>query len=401
MGPMLRQRSRGPRWALVLLLVALALACAGLAQAFDWETADPREVGVSQAKLDELGAYVAGTMRDLKAASAAALLVVRRGKIIYERYYGAHSFAQDARPTDALSRFPVFSITKTYCGVALMRLVEQGKMRLDDPVRKYIPEFTGTCGGKWNKDEVTIRHLASHSSGIPPDIQFVDVLKAPLKFRPGTRFEYSDPAVELLTEAMERASGMTIAQMIDQWIAQPLGLAGTGYVSPGDPEAMLVKLVRSGRDDLGQIYYDGPRGRGHSGLYLTARDLAAFGLLFLNEGSVGGVPLLSPLSLREMTWPQPPAGPGPSNGLRYGILLWLDDFRGSFLAAGWSHCHLVLIPHLELEVVVLRNRGGDPPGWDGGRDYVRIRDTAIAACVPPPTPPWRMPMPDLSLEELQ
>jgi CubicO group peptidase (beta-lactamase class C family) len=168
---------------------------------------------------------------------AAALLVARGGVVVIERGFGRISASPDSPPCRADSVFIVASITKPVTATAVMKLVEQGRVRLDERVRKYLPEFRGGERG-----QVTIRHLLTHTSGLPdmlpentalrlrqaPLREFVaGAVKVPLLFTPGTRVSYQSMGILLAAEIAGRVSGRTLDDYLRQQVFDPLEMNRT------------------------------------------------------------------------------------------------------------------------------------------------------------------------------
>jgi CubicO group peptidase (beta-lactamase class C family) len=156
----------------------------------------------------------------------AAVLYVQHRRSVYARSFGA------ARSTDDL--FLLGSISKPMSVTALMTLFHQGRFKLDDPVRKFLPEFTGAA-----RDKITIRQLLTHVSGLPDQLpengalrkrhaplsDFVaGAVKTPLLFEPGSQYAYSSMAILLTAEVARRIGGMEFPLFVDQTVFQPLGM---------------------------------------------------------------------------------------------------------------------------------------------------------------------------------
>ena len=165
-----------------------------------------------------------------KAASAgdihAATLYVRQGTNEFARAFGA------ARSPDAI--FLLASITKPIAVAALMTLYDQGQFRLSDPVKKFIPEFTGG-----DRDHVAIQHLLSHTCGLPDQLpendalrkgharlsQFVEgAIRTPLLFKPGAEYRYSSMGILLASEIARRITGSEFSAFVDKTVFQPLAM---------------------------------------------------------------------------------------------------------------------------------------------------------------------------------
>jgi CubicO group peptidase (beta-lactamase class C family) len=171
----------------------------------------------------------------------AVLLVGHDGKVIYRKAFGNRSLepAKSAMTVDTI--FDIASLTKVVATTtAVMQLVEQGKIRANDPVVKYIPEF-----GQNDKGDITVRDLLTHHSGLPPGLDrshpwaglevgysmaFASTPFAP----PGTRFVYSDVNFIILGALVERLSGIPLDQYCEQNIFKPLGMSHTRFRPPAE-----------------------------------------------------------------------------------------------------------------------------------------------------------------------
>jgi CubicO group peptidase (beta-lactamase class C family) len=199
---------------------------------------------------------------------------------------------------------------------AVMLLVEDGKMSLDDPVQAYLPEFSG-----YNKDRVTIRHLLTHTSGLPagadvtgatPEEGLLRLMRTSLEHAPGMHVEYSDVGFVILFAAAERAAGEPLYRLLDRRVFGPLEMHSTTYVA-GEG---CMRCAGTSRD-RGLAY----RGRvhdpisrqlggiaGNAGLFSTAHDLARFAAMLANGGSLGSARIFRPATVRMFTQRQPGTG---------------------------------------------------------------------------------------------
>ena len=163
---------------------------------------------------------------------AAALLVARNGKIEVEQGFGSLSRKAGAKPCRTDSVFLVASISKPVTAMAVMKLVDQGRIALHDPAQKYLPEFTGD-----GRERITVRNLLSHTSGLPdmlpdnvelrkrhaPLTEFVSgALRTPLLFPPGTRVSYQSMGILLASEIVQRVSGMPLDRFLQREVFGPL-----------------------------------------------------------------------------------------------------------------------------------------------------------------------------------
>ncbi len=189
--------------------------------------ASPLLAAVRQDKLDAAAAVLTKGVDEGQVEGAT--LCVQQGKHEFAKAFGA------AKSSDAM--FLLGSISKPMSVVALLTLLDQGKFRLDDPVMKYLPEFTGG-----SREKVTIAQLLTHVSGLPDQLpenqalrsghaslaKFVAAaVKTPLLFEPGTRYGYSSMAILLAAEVAQRISGTDFLKFIDSALFQPLGMKHT------------------------------------------------------------------------------------------------------------------------------------------------------------------------------
>ena len=369
------------------------------------ESARPEDVGVSAARLVKAREY-AQRVGDQLGSSGGAVLVMRRGKVVGEWYWGVRGAAPDDLPYDAHTMTPVFSITKGLTATALALMIQDGTMWLDEAVSAYIPEFKAGDLAK-----VTIRHLATHSSGIPGgDLDFYGCWRDQrpgealsetyfrhamgrvvrgVAYEPGTWHVYSDPAVTILGQAIYLASGQRVPEIMRQRIFEPLGLERIGW----DFDDVLAKDIASIINDSWMGGRQGKEqrkaGSVSGGLITNARDLAAFGQLLLREGELDGKRLIAPLTVRMMPSCQYPL-PGRANYPHRGLYWWIKAAPdspelghivppGTYCHGGAGHSVLVIMPALDMVAVMIRNRVGDPPGFVYNRDYPVFMDLVAAA----------------------
>jgi CubicO group peptidase (beta-lactamase class C family) len=245
---------------------------------------------------------------------AAALCVGRRGSAIEPLFLGRQRL-RDETPLRPDAVFLVASITKPLVVTAAMVLVERGELGLDDPVAEFLPEFTGH-----DKGEVRLRHLMTHTSGLPdmlpnnaalraahsPMSRFVEeTCRHPLLFPPGTRVRYQSMGTLLLAEIVGRVSGQPIARFLEREIFQPLGMSDTSLgLRPATRDRLAELRVppeQEGTDWNWNSDYWLSFGAPWGGLITTPMDLARFALVWLGEGTWRGIRLLSPAAVRAMT----------------------------------------------------------------------------------------------------
>jgi len=254
----------------------------------------------------------------------AAAAVADRDGIIYSGAFGL----RDAGNRIAMAAddiFGIFSMTKPFTSVAAMMLIEEGRLRMDQPVSEFLPylakpevitrfdESSGSCETRPARGEITVRHLLTHTAGFGyiffnSDVNLMvtktgrAMTELPLLFEPGTRWMYG-PNTRILGKAVEEITGMTLEDVFGERIFGPLGLRDTCYALPREKFGRLVTTHR--RKD--GVFEEDPPGEGpafnmlgDTGLYSTAVDYANFLRLFLNGGELGGARVLSGESVKMM-----------------------------------------------------------------------------------------------------
>jgi CubicO group peptidase (beta-lactamase class C family) len=244
-----------------------------------------------------------------------AILVGRHGRVVAPRFFGRQGPERNAAPIRPDSMFLLASITKPIVYLAGMMLVERGKLNLNDPVIRYVPEFANN-----GKETVLVSHLFTHTSGLPdmlpnnaelrrqhaPLQRFLDgaVRDTSLAFRPGTRLQYQSMGTAVVAEIIQRLSGKSIADFLRLEIFEPLGLRSTALGSQGfDRERLVrVQIPDYQTEDFGwNSSYWQELGAPWGGLFSSPEDFAVLCQLMLSEGAWAGVRLLSPAAVQMMT----------------------------------------------------------------------------------------------------
>ena len=273
----------------------------------------------------------------------AVLVVGHDGAVVYRKAYGSRALEPRREPMTLDTVFDLASLTKVIATTtAVMQLVEQGKVRMNDPVAKYLPEFAQN-----GKDDITVRQLLTHYSGLEPDLD----LKEPWEGKdtayrmafaetpqqaPGSGFVYSDINFITLGALVERASGETLDGYTTKHIFAPLKMTRTRYVPPAAWRAKIAPTQYDESEHMLRGEVHDPTARrmggvaGHAGLFSTADDLAKFAQALLSGG--GGI--LSPAAVAKMTSPeQPPAAPV-LRGFGWDIDSPFSSNRGDLLPVG-------------------------------------------------------------------
>ena len=260
-----------------------------------------------------------------KKLPGAVVLIGHGGSVVYERAYGDRSVEPSIEPMTTDTIFDMASLTKCLVtATAVMQLEEQGKVALDDPVSKYLPEF-----GVNGKREVTLRELLTHFAGLPPDVPLADAwsgkaegvrraMESGVESAPGTAFKYSDINFIALGALVERMSGESLDVYAAEHIFAPLGMAETRYLPPA---SLVPRIAPTAHNDdvpmaddtlLRGVVHDPTTRRmggvaGHAGVFSTAHDMGLFAQALLDR--LAGRPSTFPLqqaTLAVMTTPEQP-----------------------------------------------------------------------------------------------
>jgi CubicO group peptidase (beta-lactamase class C family) len=267
----------------------------------------PRAVGMSAERLTKIDHVV---LRGITAGGypGASVVVGRRGAAVWEKGFGRLSWARgSAQVVAERTIYDLASLTKVVATTtAVMILFDEGKIRLDDPVSRYIPEFSGG-----EKDNVTIRHLLEHRSGLPagrdlwrlartPEEARGAVIATPLVCAPGRCIEYSDLGADMLGFVVEAAAGETLDKFLATRVWEPLGMTDT-FFRPADSLRSRIAPTEvsppRGYPLQGEVHDENAFAlggvAGHAGLFSTAADLAVFAQMMLDGGEYNGTRLVA------------------------------------------------------------------------------------------------------------
>jgi len=244
--------------------------------------------------LAELNAYYDST-RIKSGNIPAALVVTKRGEVLLERYE-AGVFEGLSVPVDERTMFTIASATKSYAAALLLNLQKDGLLWLNDPVGKFLPAFRTRGAGLFDRREVLVRHIASHTSGssipkgkyewsdTPPDLEWVQI-----DTPPGGVWDYSSIGMHHLQRTIEAAKGKDYQTALRERILDPLGLKGTRFVFDGDSGLpVLPRRIDTERDPPEVYYWAHEEHLVGVGIYTTVRDLNRFCQMMISDGTFGG-----------------------------------------------------------------------------------------------------------------
>lgn len=316
-----------------------------------------------------------------------AVLWIERDGAVYRKAYGHRALVPSQEPMTDETIFDLASLTKVIALTpAVMLLVEEGRLDLNAPVVRYLPEF-----GKHGKDKITIRQLLTHASGLRPDISLKPewsgaeaALRLACEERPWAapdeRFIYSDTGPIVLGEIVRLVSGQPLDRFTAERLFRPLEMNHTAFNPPPPWRAQIAPTtVEEGRPLRG-IVHD-PRARrmggvaGHAGLFSCAEDLARFARMMLHHGELDGVRIFAPETVRMMTRVQTPPNIPQRRGLGWDIDSPYAGQRGDIFPiggyghTGWTGCSIWIDPFSRTFVILLTNRNHP----DGGGNIIGLR----------------------------
>jgi len=387
-------------WLVVALVSAVALAASALlvvqivAAATNALTPERREVAagrvrtadaylVSPAMMDSADAVVQRTVAN-RVVPGATVAIGERGRVIQMTGYGRVGW----RPTDQAvsadsTEYDLASLTKAFATTsAVFLLVQDGKVHLDDPVQRWLPDFQGP-----GKDRVTWRHLLTHTSGLPPSghmkgktaaQRLESLLQTKLDAPPGQVVQYSDVSFIVLWAAAQRAAGEPLPRFLARRVWQPLGMTRTAFwPGEGCETCAPTMTLKSGEPYRGKpsdpIAHKLGIPAGNAGLFSTAHDLARFAAMIANGGALDGVRIFDADLVQQLFRQSPDAG---HRTLGWEAFCPDEHFASqqqpcrhpvAYGHTGWTGTSIWIDPLRGVWVVILSNRSYDvthPPSLE-------------------------------------
>ncbi len=358
--------------------------------------------GLNEAQVERAFAVLRDAVGDGEGEIPCAVgTIVHRGKVIGPRAFGWAVREPVRIPATPSTIFDMASLTKvTAMTPSILILCERGLVRLDDAVSTFIPEFA-----RGNKDNITVRHLLTHTSGLPAHIKYWQMglrgreiirhicdMELPPEPGLGSEVVYSDLGFIILAELLRRVTGQTMDRFAAKEVFGPLGMTNTGYLPPAEIRNRVAATEY--RADLGRVMWGEVHDEntlalggisGHAGLFSTAEDIARYVLMWLGGGAWQGVRVLSRATVVAATSEETSAGE------RRGLGWMLKSHRFSsggdlFSASSYGHTGFTgtsiwCDPETETAAILLTNRVH--AGRDG-KAIIRLRPrfaNAVAAAV--------------------
>jgi uncharacterized protein YbbC (DUF1343 family)/CubicO group peptidase (beta-lactamase class C family) len=383
----------------------LAMAAISMVAATSTGAAQDRPSSAPPARLPGIDTVVEAAMAAGQTPGA-VVLVGRGDRVLHRQAYGNRALVPAREPMTVDTVFDLASLTKVVATTpAVMSLVEQGRIRLNDPVSSYVKGFE-----RYGKGRITVGHLMAHVSGLRPDVDLADPwtgYDAAIELArnevptsaPGERFVYSDINFFLLGEIVRVVSGQPLDQYARQAIFEPLGMRDTGFKPAESLRPRIAPTERCEEMDqwpckrpaapvLRGVVHDPTARRmggvaGHAGLFGTAADLARFARMLLGGGALDGRRVLSPSTVARMTSRATPTTMAAVRGLGWDIDTTFSSNRGelfpigSYGHTGFTGTSLWMDPASGGYVVFLSSRLH--PDGTGDVTPLRARVATIAA----------------------
>jgi len=323
----------------LVLLIVMASATGLLAQSSK-PLENPTTVSRSStlSAVDDImnGAVSRGTI------PGGVVLIGHDGKVVYRKAFGMRSLepAKEAMTEDTI--FDLASLTKCVAtATSVMKLVQEGKLRLNDPVAVYLPEFA-----KNGKENITLRQLLTHFSGLREDLDlktawtgrssaYQMVMDEKPAFPPGSRFLYSDINFETLGFVVEKVGGLSLDDYAAKNVFEPLAMHNTRFLPPAEFHSLIAPTEYNENKEMLHGTVHDPTARrmggvaGHAGLFSTADDLAKYA-----QDMLTGFHVLSALTVQKMSTPQQPPTAASLRGLGWDIDSPFASNRGDFFPVG-------------------------------------------------------------------
>ena len=333
-------------------------------------TTPPSTFVFNAPKLEEIDALLEQGIADHRMPGA--VLWIEHDGGAHHKALGKRALEPNEEPMTEDTIFDAASLTKVLATTpAIMLLAQRGKLDLEAPVQKYIPEFR-----RDGKDGITLRHLLTHTSGLRSGLgRKVEGQRSAIAYAcqekvtnaPGTSFTYSDINFILLGEVVERVSGEPLDEFVTEEIYRPLKMKDTRYRPWARDIARIAPTQRDGTNGMlrGEVHDPTARGMGgvagHAGLFTTAADLSRYARMMLNGGELDGVRLFRPQTISAMTSVQSPATVAAKRGFGWDIDTGYSRrgeifSPGSYGHTGFTGTALWIDPYSKTFWILLSNR---------------------------------------------
>ncbi len=361
----------------------------------------PGQGGFDSMRFSMVDVTIAEAIRD-SAFPGAVLLVARNGIIVCEKAYGQFEYSGISKKVKTNTIYDLASVSKVIATTsAVMRLVDEGKIVLEDPVIKYIPQF-----GQAGKGRVTLYNLMVHNSGLPAWKKFYEYCDKPqcvldsinaaaLVYPTGDSTVYSDLGFMTVGKVVEKVTGVGLDRFVDSVFFKPLGMRSTMYNPPVDllnriaPTEVDTYWKRTGLVVRGRVHDENAAVlggvAGHAGLFSTAHDLAVFLQMLLNGGEYDGHRYIKKRTVEQFIHRQ---FPNDSRAIGWdskdSSIVWAGTMLSnkSFIHTGFTGTSVAVDPERNLIIVLLTNRVYPSRTLQRIREYrPKVHDAIVKAII--------------------
>lgn len=316
--------------------------------------------------------YVIELRKHTNNTAGMAIGVTKGEDVIYAKTFG-YADVEKSLEADIMTVFHIASVSKPFTAAAIVKLVEEGKLKLDDPILDYIPDFE-MKGEEFRN--ITIRHILTHTSGIPRHISIgdwenpiygfhaleknlEDAKTFDLYFTPGTEYNYSNSAFDILGVLISRVSGMSFEEYVKQFILIPSGMPNSSYSKPKDKVPAHWAIPHSYGLET-QEWFPYPYSENYfpsSGLQTSLLDMCNWGILHVNKGSLKGREVIKEEYFSLLTQPYFNTPWGDEIGLSWFLQSYLD--RPIYMHQGNDtgfESIMYVFPKDSISIVIMANR---------------------------------------------
>jgi uncharacterized protein YbbC (DUF1343 family) len=362
MGSVLKSIRTWRAWVFLLAMAATACGQRGLA-------AQQTATGASAHDFDAIDVLMQAAVA--KGSMPGGVVIIgHKDAVVYRKAFGSRSLEPTREAMTADTIFDLASLTKVIATTtAVMQLVDEGRVRIDDPVAAYLPEFAQN-----GKSQITVRELMTHFSGLPPDLELKEAwhgrdtaFKMAMQVQPtnppGTKFVYSDINFEVLGFIVQKVTGVPLNEYTATHVFAPLDMTETAFLPPA---SWVPRIAPTQYDEDGimlrGVVHDPTARRmggvaGHAGLFSTADDLAKFAQNLLSDHPK----VLTRKTIEEMSTPQQPGSGSILRGLGWDIDSPYSGPRGklfpvgSFGHTGFTGTSIWIDPESDTYIILLTN----------------------------------------------
>ncbi len=311
---------------------------------------------------------------DASGVPGVALAIVQGRRVVFARGFGKTRSDAEGLDVTPQTLFRIASVTKPLTGTAVLHLAETGKLALDTPVCAYIPWLT--LSDAHAAQTITLRMLLSHTSGLPFEYtlhgdadmnalqRYVeeDLPRLPLIAAPDAQWHYSNPGFSLAGYVAQVVSGLSFADLMQQYVFAPLAMTQTTF--DGDiAQQYTMACSHTPRND-GSLYvepglWNCRAGQPAGGAFSSVLDLANFAVMQINAGRFSSQQILSAASVQAMQTPRTATNNGPQE--QYGLSFFINSCHGQTCVGHWGGVEgygsrLALLPEIGAGIVLLYNR---------------------------------------------